>query len=106
MLVLDDHDQELVEIARAAIRDAIAQAHEPSAVAKRIAVEAVRHRNKGRRAAILGHPFRGICENSGLPLDRKDAVLDELEPAKGYSGKVRWVCSKANNSGRRSCGKC
>jgi hypothetical protein len=33
-------------------------------------------------------------------------VLDELEPEKGYEGRVRWVCPKANNSGRHSCGKC
>jgi hypothetical protein len=37
---------------------------------------------------------------------REDAVLDEMEPEKGYSGPVRWVCHKANNSGKRSCGGC
>ena len=30
--------------------------------------------------------------------------LDELEPEKGYRGKVRRVCPKCNNSGNRSCG--
>lgn len=106
MLTLDSHDQALVEVARAAMRAAIAQANMPSAVAKRIAAEAMKHRNKGRREAILRHPFRGICEASGLLLDQRDAVLDELDPAKGYTGEVRWVCPKANNSGRRSCGGC
>ena len=52
------------------------------------------------------HPFRGICEASGKPLDKVYAVLDECEPEKGYSGKVRWVCQKANNSGKHSCGFC
>jgi hypothetical protein len=106
MLTLSDHDQELVKVVCAAIRAAIAQANTPGAVAKRIAVEAMKHRNSGRRAAILRHPFRGICEASGRRLDRKDAVLDEVDPARGYSGEVRWVCPKANNSGRRSCSGC
>ena len=78
----------------------------PNAVAKRISAVAVRHRNRGRSAAIKRYPFKGICEASGLPLSDGDKVLDELEPEKGYAGKVRWVCPKANNSGKRSCGGC
>jgi hypothetical protein len=75
-------------------------------VAKKIFSEAARHRNKGRKTAAKNHPFQGICEAGGGSLDEKDAVLDELEPEKGYQGRVRWVCPKANNSGKRSCGKC
>jgi hypothetical protein len=41
-----------------------------------------------------------------LSLDVRDKALDELEPEKGYDGKVRWVCHKGNNSGLRSCGGC
>ena len=103
---LDHHDSALVEVAFAAMRTAIAQANIPSAVAKRIAAVAVRHRNRGRARAIKRYPFQGICEASGLPLNDTDKVLDELEPEKGYAGRVRWVCPKANNSGRRSCGAC
>jgi hypothetical protein len=103
---LDDHDAALVAVVRTAIRTAVAEANMPSAVAKRITTEAVRQRNHGRSAAIKRHPFRGICEASGLPLSDSDKVLDELEPEKGYVGEVRWVCPKANNSGKRSCGGC
>jgi hypothetical protein len=103
---LDSHDAELVDHVCAAMRAAIAQANMPSAVAKRIAAVAVRHRNRGRAAAIKRHPFHGICEASGLPLSDVDKVLDELEPEKGYAGNVRWVCPKSNNSGKRSCGAC
>ena len=106
MLILDDHDKVLVELARKAIRDAVASAHQPSAVTKRIVAEAAKHRNRGRLAAIKRYPFRGICEASGKPLEKQDAVLDEREPEKGYAGKLRWVCQKANNSGKRSCGFC
>jgi len=103
---LDSHDSALVETVCAAMRTAIAQANMPCAVAKRIAAVAVRHRNRGRSAAMKRHPFNGICEASGLPLSDADKALDELEPEKGYAGKVRRVCPKANNSGRRSCGAC
>ena len=106
MLKLDSHDEALVEVARAAIRVALAKANSRSGVAKRIVTEAMKHRNQGRSAAIRRHPFRGVCEASGEPLDTRDKVLDELDPEKGYSGRVRWVCPKANNSGRRSCGAC
>jgi hypothetical protein len=103
---LNSHDAALTAIVCETIRTAIAQANMPSAVAKRIAAVAVRHRNRGRAAAIKRYPFRGICEASGLPLSDTDKVLDELEPEMGYEGKVRWVCPKANNSGKRSCGGC
>jgi hypothetical protein len=103
---LDSHDAALVAVVRTAIRTAVAEANMPSAVAKRITSEAVRHRNRGRAAAIKRHPFQGFCEASGLRLSDSDKVLDELEPEKGYAGKLRWVCPKANNSGKRTCGGC
>jgi hypothetical protein len=106
MIKLDVHDEALVKAAVASIREAFRGAHKPAAVAKRIAVIAVRQRNRGRAAAIKRHPFAGLCEKGGRPLLRHDAVLDELEPANGYLGPVRWVCHKANNSGKRSCGRC
>lgn len=76
------------------------------AVAKRIVSEAMKHRNRGRGRAVKSLQFNGICEASGAPLKRVDAVVDELEPAKGYKGKLRWVCPKENGSGRRSRGVC
>ena len=106
MLQLDEHDAALVEIARAAIDAAVVQAHSRSAVAKRLTVIAVRHRNRGRTAAQKRHPFRGICEASGQSLDYQHAHLDEMEPELGYAGRVRWVCQRANNSGKHSCGVC
>jgi len=105
-LELDDHDKALTETARAAIRDAVGKARVPMAVVKRIVAEAMKHRNHGRDAAIRRRPFKGVCEASGAPLERVDAVLDELEPERGYEGAVRWVCPKANGSGKRSCGVC
>lgn len=105
-LELEDHDKILADNARAAIRYAVGKARAPIAVAKRIVAEAMKHRNRGRQAAIRRHPFRGVCEASGAPLERVDAVLDELEPERGYAGAVRWVCPKANSSGKRSCGVC
>ncbi len=92
MIRLSQHDQELFERAVAAIRQAIVEAEMPPAVAKKIAAESMRHRNRGRSRARRRHEFQGICEASGLPLDKADAVLDELEPEKGYAGRVRWVC--------------
>lgn len=106
LIKLDAHDEVLVKVAVAAMKEAFGEAHAPAAVAKRIAVVAVRQRNRGRAAAIRRHPFKDVCEASGRPIHRHDAVLDELEPEKGYLGRVRWVCHKANNSGKRSCGGC
>lgn len=103
---LDEHDESLAELVRAMIDQAVARAHQPSGVAKRIAAKAIACRNNGRDAAISRYPFKGICEVSGLPIEEQDADLDELEPELGYAGRVRWVCKKANNSGTRSCGKC
>ena len=88
MIHLDEHDNLLTRKAARAIRDAIAQAHMPVAVAKRISVLATRHRNQGKQAAKKRYPFRGICEASGQPLHKSDAVLDECEPEKGYLGVV------------------
>lgn len=103
MLALDDHDSTLVRTVVEALRQALSNAHSRSGVIKRIVTVAVRERNQGRAAAIRRHPFRGTCEATGLPLDRRDAVLDEEEPERGYEGAVRWVCPRCNNSGRRSC---
>ena len=85
-LKLSKRDEKLVEHVRAVIRGAVKNAEMPSAVAKRITVEAVRQRNKGRSAAIRSHPFTGVCEETGKPLDSRDKVLDEMEPEKGYAG--------------------
>lgn len=106
MLKLDPHDTALANATIAAMRSALENAHAPAAVAKRVAAVAVRHRNRGRARAIRQNPFAGICAQSHLPLERQDAVLDEIEPELGYAGPVRWVCHKANNSGKRSCGGC
>lgn len=106
MLNLDAHDQALVKSVEAAMDAALAASHAPVAVAKRITVLAVRRRNRGRDAAMRRHPFNGVCEASGHPLDFAHAHLDELEPEKGYTGRLRWVCAKANNSGKHSCGVC
>ena len=69
-------------------------------------IHAIRHRNQGRRLAMKRHPFKGVCEVSRHPLERKHAHLDEMQSELGYSGEVRWTCPKANNSGPHSCGKC
>lgn len=106
MIELDEHDKALVQLAQTALANAVQNAHRPSAVAKRITTLAVRHRNRGRAAAISGHPFNGVCEASGRPLAFEHAHLDELEPEIGYAGRVRWVCQRANNSGKHSCGAC
>ncbi|WP_347261141.1 hypothetical protein [Rudaea sp.] len=107
MLELNDDDKKLVSRVERAIEKAIASANAPVAVIKRIVTIAVRHRNKGRNAAIKRHPFQGICENSKRPLDRAHAHLDEIRSELGYAdGNVRWVCPKANNSGMYSCGGC
>jgi hypothetical protein len=105
-LSLDEHDQAIVATVQETMKKAIAEAHNRVAVSKRITVLAVRNRNRGRWEATKKYPFKGICEASGLALDRAHACLDELEPHLGYKGKVRWVCAKANNSGRHSCGGC
>jgi hypothetical protein len=103
---LDDFDESNAESVRKQIDEVIAKSHNPVAVAKRIAQRATYHRNKGREAAIKRYPFKDTCEASGLPIDRSIASLDELEPEKGYAGKLRWVCQKANGDGKGSCGKC
>jgi hypothetical protein len=105
-LTLDEYDQQLVAHVHAVMRRAFDAAHVRVVVAKRIAALAIRERNRGRDAAIRNHPFRGICEASGLPLDRAHAHLDELDSELGYAGRLRWVCPRANNSGRYSCGGC
>jgi hypothetical protein len=103
---LSGTDQKLVDKVKAEIRAAYQSAQMPPAVAKSIATFVMRYRNKGRLTAIRNHPFLGICESGGMPLKREDAHLDEMEPEKGYAGKVRWVCPKANNSGKKTCGAC
>ena len=106
VIELDEHDKALIENVICAIEEAIQNAHEPVALKRRIAVITIGKRNRGREAARKRHPFPGVCEASGLPLDERDANLDELDGRLGYAGPVRWVCPKANNSGKRSCGKC
>jgi hypothetical protein len=101
-LKLDDHDCTIVSAVKAAMDKAFADAHAPTAVAKRISVLATARRNKGRNAAIRKYPFRGICEASGKPLDKEHAELDEIESELGYAGKLRWLCQRANNSGKHS----
>ena len=88
------------------LREAVKNAHAPSAVAKKIAVAAARERNRGRATAKKRYPFAGVCEASGVAMAKHAAALDELEPEKGYAGRLRWVCAKANNSGSASCGGC
>lgn len=103
---LNKHDREIVDNIKGVIKEAYETANFPPAVVKSIISNAMKYRNKGRKVAISKHPFKWICEASGEPLKREDAHLDELEPEKGYYGRVRWVCPKANNSGTKSCGKC
>ncbi len=105
-LILDEYDQAIVLEVRAAMIGAITRAHNPVAVTKRLSVIATGLRNKGRNAARIRYPFKGICEASGMPLDARFAELDEMEPELGYAGKLRWVCQRANNSGKHSCGDC
>lgn len=106
MIQLDEHDAALFALVKSVLGSAVEQAHSPVAVSKKIAALAMRYRNRGRTAARNRYPFQGICEASGLPLEKIHAVLDELDPQLGYSGPLRWVCHRANNSGRHSCGKC
>jgi hypothetical protein len=103
---LDEHDECLTVEVRKAIDEVIAKANNPIAVARRIGVIATGRRNKGREAAMKRYPFKGVCEASGLPIDKSIASLDEVETEKGYTGKLRWVCQKANNDGKGTCGKC
>jgi hypothetical protein len=106
MIRLSKHDRTLADIVQTVIEAALAEGEYPVALAKRIAAISTRHRNRGRVVARRQQPFQGICEASGLPLSIEDAVLDEIEPERGYAGRVRWVCPRANNSGRHSCGGC
>mgnify|MGYP001439620210 CR=1 FL=1 len=103
---VDSHDAALIEGVRASIRAAIAAAHKPAAVAKKIGNIATNVGMKGRDTAIKGHPFQGFCEASGLPLDDCHKELDELDPELGYFGRVRWVCRKAHTGYGHSCGAC
>jgi hypothetical protein len=105
-LKLDTHDEAIVAAVWEEMKKAISTAHRPVAVTKRIVALAVRERNRGRLAAIKKHPSNGVCEKSGRPLDWEHAVLDEMEPELGFTGKLQWVCARANNSGKHSCGGC
>lgn len=105
-LNLDEHDQSLVSDFRVAMLAALSKAHNRTAVAKRIHVLTTAQRNRGRRAAIARHPFKGFCEASGLRLEKEHAELEQMEPELGYDGKLRWVCQRRNNSGTHSCGGC
>lgn len=101
-VVLNEHDETLAENVAAAIRRAYDGAHKPIAVARRIVSIAVGYRNKGRSAARK-RPFNGVCEATGRPLERRDAVLDEMNVEAGYLGEVRWTCPRCNNSGLQTC---
>jgi hypothetical protein len=105
-ILLDPHDEALMQAARTAIVEACKNAHSPSAVARCLHSVASGIRRKGYHKAVKRHPFAGICEASKLPLDKANAQLDELDPILGYEGPVRWVCAKANGNGKRSCGGC
>ena len=104
MIKLDEHDAALFAAVIAEFRKAISSAHSRSAVAKRVVAVTVRERNRGRAAAIRRHPFKGICEASGLSLDVRDKALDELEA--GWRAARSDPGHKGNNSGLRSCGGC
>ena len=106
MIQLDEHDRALVGLVKTAIEAAISSANVPVAVAKRIVSIAMKHRNRGRSAAVRRYPFGGVCEASGQPIAREHAELDEQDPELGYKGRLRWVCQKANNSGTHTCGVC
>lgn len=103
---LDAHDEELVAEVEKLISAAYSKANKPAGVARRIAVISVRFRNKGRAKARKHTPFDGKCAASGLFLEQKYAVLDEMDNNLGYEGELRWVCQKKNNSGNHSCGGC
>lgn len=103
---LDSHDDELVSEVKQLIEAAMKKAHKPAGVARRLGVIATSFRNRGRPKARKATPFDGKCAVSGLPLERKFAVLDEMDQTAGYSGRLRWICQKANNSGNHSCGGC
>ncbi len=59
MINLDAHDSQLAAGAIAAIRAAIAGAHRPAGVAKKIFSAAAGHRNNGRAAAIRRYQLAG-----------------------------------------------
>ena len=80
MLKLDINNEILIAEAKAAIEQAIASAPVPVAVTKRISAFAVRHRNRGRDAAIRHHQFEGMCEASSKPLDRRNTHLYFTRP--------------------------
>lgn len=105
-IVLDDHDEALMLEAKAAILKACSLAHSLHGVARCLHSVASGQRRKGYHAAVKKHPFQGICEISGEPLEQIHAQLDELDPLLGYSGPVRWVCGKANGNHKHSCGRC
>jgi hypothetical protein len=105
-LELDVNDEALVERVLAVIDEAVQKAHQPDALAKHIIALAARYRDRGRTTAMKLHRFEGVCEATGLPLDRKHAILEDLEPQHGYVGRVRWVCQRAHDGGKHSCGGC
>jgi hypothetical protein len=84
----------------------VGKAHNPIVVVKRLCTILTGFRSKERGWAKMQIPFNNKCAESGDPLDRVNAVLDEINPELGYKGGVQWVCQVANNSGLGSCGKC
>ena len=99
-----NQDEALVEVLKATLRTGFANAEEPAWVVRTIRDHLEKQRCRGRTAAIRSHPFSGICECSGQPMDPKDRILDDREAEKGFSGKVRWGCPKCLGKGLRSCG--
>src|SRR5260370_18052185 len=103
-LKLDAHDTALVTLVKATLDAAIASAHAPSAVAKRLHSLAARHRMKGRAAAMKRHPFNNVCEASGAPIAKKYPQRDQLDPEKGDACRPRWGCSGATYTGPPTSG--
>ena len=64
-------------------------------------LELLKRPSPGMEDAVVRHPFAQVCENTGKPLSREDAVIDELEPG---NGEVRWLCPKCMGVGEQSCG--
>ena len=59
--------------------------------------------NLDAHGAALVALVRAVMDEA---ISNAHAHLDELEPEKGYAGRLRWVCQRANNSGKHSCGVC
>jgi hypothetical protein len=100
-LALDDHDQP------GAVSAAVVDVAAPTRP-RRWPSESPR----SRRATAAVLPRFGsthsleFAKRADTRCSARMRVLDEIEPEKGYFGLVRWVCHKANNSGKCTCGGC